>query len=238
MRIAVADDSPRDLQKIKTILEQYQENEKVRLDVSYFENGQNLWGEASYDRAYEVYLLDVEMPKMDGIEVAKRLRECDRNAYLIFITSHVGYAPSATEYGVFRYIEKDNLQERLPQAIRAVIEDMRRQYKQQKYYYIMDAWSQERIDYLDIVHADKKGKYTVFTKRDGTCTRVRKTLEQVVEELNSDDFVYISRGQVVNLNHVERIEGGMVYMINHIALEAGKTRVTELRKQLTKFWGK
>ena len=41
MRIAVADDSPRDLQKIKTILEQYQENEKVRLDVSYFENGQN-----------------------------------------------------------------------------------------------------------------------------------------------------------------------------------------------------
>ena len=237
IRISVVDDNACDLQKIKEILEKYQKERNEPFDVQYFQNGENLWEEVNYDKRYDVYLLDVEMPGMDGIELARRIRNGDPEAYLIFITSHVGYAPSASEYGIFRYIEKSRMEERLPQAMDAVAADLERKYLQHRYYCITDSWSQERINVRDILYIKIQGKYTVFIKCDGSSSRARKPLEQVYSELDPKEFTYIDRGCIVNLSHVERIEGSMVYLRYGTPLKVGRLRLAETKKRLAQFWG-
>lgn len=48
-----------------------------------------------------MYILDIEMPGMDGLAVAKQIRETDSKALLVFLTSYTKYMPSVFEVVTF-----------------------------------------------------------------------------------------------------------------------------------------
>ena len=71
---------------------------------------------------YEVVFLDIEMPEMDGITLAKKLREMDGNVYLVFLTGHVEYAVEGYEVNALRYLTKPVKEEKLKEVLRFVME--------------------------------------------------------------------------------------------------------------------
>lgn len=77
----------------------------------------NLLYEAEDGKRFDLLLLDIEMPGMDGLELASRLRQLLPDALLIFITSHVEFALDAYELSTFRYIPKNNMDGRLEHAL-------------------------------------------------------------------------------------------------------------------------
>lgn len=62
-------------------------------------------------------LLDIEMPKMSGMELSEKIKLYFPNIKIIFIASHIEYAIDAFELSIFRYVSKSDLTDRLSAAV-------------------------------------------------------------------------------------------------------------------------
>ena len=68
----------------------------------------------------DIYLLDMELPKENGLSIGKKIKECYESAVIIYVTGHVEYAVEAYEVNAFRYVPKTILEQKLPEALNAV----------------------------------------------------------------------------------------------------------------------
>lgn len=81
----------------------------------------------SYLANHEVDLifLDISMPRENGLEFAKRLREGGRKLKLVFVTSYKEYAQAAFEVNAYDYIVKPVEQARLHKTVQRVLSEKR-----------------------------------------------------------------------------------------------------------------
>ena len=89
MRIAVCDDEEKFRTQAKEMIDKLAGSLDVIVDA--FEDGKKLL-EAFDKKPYDVLFLDIEMPAMDGITLATKLRERSDSIYIVFLTGHVEYA--------------------------------------------------------------------------------------------------------------------------------------------------
>ena len=103
MRIAVCDDEEKYRVHVKTELEKIVNSIDVVIDS--FAQGEDLLKKIE-NKPYDIIFLDIEMPTMDGITIAKKIREQSENMELVFLTNHVEYALEGYEVNALRYLTK------------------------------------------------------------------------------------------------------------------------------------
>jgi len=109
--------------------------------------------------------------------------------------------------------------------------------QENEYYCIQTAGRVEKIPYRQILYIYRQGKNAVFSLKDGKETRVRKSLSQVFQELNSEDFFYVDRGDIVNLAYVMNIRNSMIELKDGSRLPVSQGKLEEVKDRLGKFWG-
>lgn len=104
LRVAVAEDNPKDRERLLSFLKQYGEEKHVQIEVTEYTDGSELLEQ--YRPCYDVIFLDVEMPQMDGMKAAEKIRETDEEVILIFITNMAKYAIRGYEVQALDYVLK------------------------------------------------------------------------------------------------------------------------------------
>ena len=94
----------------------------------------------------------------------------------------------------------------------------------------------EKIPYRDIYYIERDGKNASITASGGI-SKVRKSLQQVFEELDAEEFIYIDRGCIVNLIHVMQIKNGTAVLKNETALPISRAHLQEVKEQMNRYWG-
>lgn len=94
----------------------------------------------------------------------------------------------------------------------------------------------EKIPYRKIRYIERDGKNSVINLTDGSAAKVRKSLSNVSKELDSEDFVFIDRGSIVNIQHIMKIINGCVELEGGVRLFASRARLDELKKRVSAFW--
>lgn len=235
IQIALCDDEPVLLEEIKKETEQCLNEQKVFSAVSTFTKGENLLYEMEEGAAFDLMLLDIELPGISGMELARRIHEKSPGTLILFVTAHYKYAVDAYELNIFRYIPKNQLKERLPHAIRDAVAVLRIQNVDS--YLICNQNRLERIPLKNVLYIMRDGKNAVFHLKD--CPeeyRVRKALSEVYEELNQQEFLFIDRGCIVNLQHIAGITHSDCILTDRTVLAVAQSRLAELKKRLNEFW--
>ncbi len=109
MKFLVCDDDNLMLKTISHSIQQFPENRSCSYQIIEAVNPK----EVDLTEEYDVAFLDVDMPQMSGIDLARKIHERWPNTVIIFITNYIQYAPDGYEVGAFRYLMKNQIKEKL-----------------------------------------------------------------------------------------------------------------------------
>lgn len=235
LRVAICDDE-KILMEIEEIAGRFFRLNCIDNKITIYQSSENLQYDLQDGIVYDLFLLDIEMPEIHGMELAKEICERIPSAKIIFITSHLEYAITAYEYSVFRYIQKTMLHEKLFLAL----EDYYKLYALEKneYYMIEIKNYLEKIPYRSIFYILKEGKYSVLYLEGERTVSVRKPLKQVFEELGQEYFYFADRGCIINLANVVGMDTGKILFPEQQNVTINKTNWIEFKESLLSFWGK
>ncbi|WP_281725125.1 LytR/AlgR family response regulator transcription factor [Lachnoclostridium phocaeense] len=120
VHIALIEDDKNMQAIIKNCMErEIRESEKVEIDV--FGEAENFQKSLMEGKEYHIVFSDVELGSMNGIALAKVLREKWPEIYVIFVTAYSEYAVESYELDAYQYILKEHMEERLPVILRKVL---------------------------------------------------------------------------------------------------------------------
>ena len=86
IRVAAVDDNPSDSEYIDGLVKQWAAKNAHTVSISAFPSAEAFLFEREDERAFDILLLDIEMHGMNGVELAKKIRETDEAVQLVFIT--------------------------------------------------------------------------------------------------------------------------------------------------------
>ncbi len=235
LRIAICDDDPNMVSLNEKTVRSCLQDCGIGFELTTYTQSSNLLCDITEDGFfYDLILLDIEMPNITGMEMAERIKPFLPNVKIIFITSHVEYAIDANELSIFGYVPKDDLEKRLPAAVTDAAKLI--ELEAGKEYTIQTNSRLEKIPYRDIIYIVKDGKNAEITSA-GKTSKVRKSLQQVYEELNAPEFIFIERGCIVNMIHIVKLSDGMVVLKDDTRLPISRSHLQTVKQEITRFWG-
>ena len=208
MKCVYVDDKREFWDIIGDIINNYKIQNKIQIELQCYDKESLL----SYDLKdrifYDLYFLDIELGcDENGFDLAAQIRESDKNAQIVFLTSYADYALKGYEYHPFHYILKGNVKE-----LENVLDWMNQKIEQEKdnFRLIRNRYGIEKIRFLDLCYVYKKGKNSVYVCRDGVICFERKTLVKVGEEISAPEMLIVGKSYLVNMNRIKRVDGQKV----------------------------
>jgi DNA-binding LytR/AlgR family response regulator len=217
MRIAICDDSKENL----ALLEDVVDGLKLReTEVECFENGESLlrYISDSKENFYQIYLLDIEMPGINGLETAKQIREIDKRAIIIFVTAYSDYVFSSFEVQPFRFINKPVDREKLENVIHAAVNYI---YTSKRYIFISVDKAKIQLCCEDIMYFEgDKRKVNVYLPEE-TYSFYSK-MSDIEKMVDNSWFVRIHVSFIVNMDYVKAIYTDEIVPNNGIHLPVSR----------------
>lgn len=201
-RLAIVDDSDEDIERLTRSINRYAQEKKIVVQVTTYKNGIDFLQE--YRPVFDVVFLDVEMPHLDGMNTAKKLREIDGHVALVFVTRMAQYAVSGYSVAAMDFIVKPIRYGVLMEKLDHVFRTVDREVKKDAFIFLSvgtDAY--RKFSYSDIYYITKDKNYILYVTRSGEY-RVRGTLKEVEETFAGSSIVKCSKGVLVNLAHIEQ----------------------------------
>ena len=235
IKIAICDDEEKAVALHERIVKSCLQSQGIGYEITTYTQSRNLLYDITDDGFfYDLILLDIEMPGISGMEIPQRLKGFLPNVRIIFVTSHTEYAIDAFELSIFRYVPKNNLEVKLAAAVTDAAKLIELEAGQE--YTIQTASRMEKIPYKDIFYIQRDGKNASIISSVGIA-KVRKSLQQVFDELNTPEFIFVDRGCIVNIIHIMKISDGMVVLKNGEQLPISRSHLQEVKQKINQFWG-
>lgn len=233
--VAICDDEAQAVAAHRQATEAVMREKGAAAAITTYTSSDMLLADICDDGAYfDLILLDIEMPGLDGMALAEQIAPVLPQVRIIFITSHREYAIDAFALNIFRYVPKEELATRLPQAIGDALALMRLEEGQS--YTIQTASRLEKLPLKDILYIAREGKNVCFITKGGA-TLERTSLAQVMETIDDPAFVPIDRGIIVNLLHVMQVKDGFVVLSGGIRLPIARSHLKTVKAQVAAYWG-
>ena len=227
MRIAVCDDEEKFRNQARDMVDKLAGSLDVVVDA-YSDGNQLL---AAFDKKpYDVLFLDIEMPVMDGITLAKKLRERSDSIYIVFLTGHVEYALEGYEVNALRYLTKPVQEEKLREVLRFVMD----QNTSKKQLMIKEDGEELLLNIADIIYFEAQNQYVMIYTEDGEHL-IRYNIGDFEEQLKKDGFFRTHRGYLVSLAKVKKLVKNEVIMEGpdgDISLPVSRTNTKSLKEAL------
>lgn len=224
MRIAVCDDEELFRIEFKSVLDKVLIN--AEYDIDTFSGGSSLY-EAFLKNPFDLVFLDIEMPGIDGITLAKRLRAVSENVQIVFLTSHIEYALEGYEVNALRYLVKPVDMNKLSEVLK-YIQDKKNNSRQ---IMIKQEGEDIVIDISDIIYMESMDKNVrIVTSKSEYITRYN--ISDYEEELKNSGFLRIHRGYLISLSKVKKIVKNDVVMDGGISLPVSRSNIKTLKDAL------
>ena len=195
-------------------------------DIDTFSGGSSLY-EAFLKNPFDLVFLDIEMPGIDGITLAKRLRAVSENVQIVFLTSHIEYALEGYEVNALRYLVKPVDMNKLSEVLK-YIQDKKNNSRQ---IMIKQEGEDIVIDISDIIYMESMDKNVrIVTSKSEYITRYN--ISDYEEELKNSGFLRIHRGYLISLSKVKKIVKNDVVMDGDISLPVSRSNIKTLKDAL------
>ena len=231
IRIGLVDDDKEHQKLIRQFICRYEKEEQTKICVKEYTDGLQFLEE--YEGNLDVVFLDIEMPHMDGMTAARKLREKDTGIKIIFVTNMAQYAIHGYEVDAVDFIVKPIsyyvFVDKLKKALRYL------NLNKEKMVVVHGNGEMMRIGSSQILYVEKDKNYLVFHTTKGNL-QARGTMLDVEKELSQEGFSICIYGCLVNLKCVSKLEKDTVW-IDEIQLPISRQRKKEFKEDFMRYLG-
>ena len=224
--IAICDDELIFVQKMKSIIKEYLDEIEVEGKILSFTSGEKLLEEIE---ELNILFLDIEMPKMDGIEVGKRISRKFKNCKIIMATSRIERFKEAFKIEAFRFItkpfDKIELQEALQDALKAMVGMEELELYQDRIVC--------KIPQREIQHITSYGSFVEVSigekrlRKESSLSKMEKILDKAI-------FYRINRENIINIGYIDNYKEGKI-MMGGQSFKVSRRRKKEFEKVFMEF---
>lgn len=236
IRIALCDDNKEDmLQLHQKIIEWYRENSKNQ-SVSITEYSDSVYLSSVIDAgdSHDVFFLDVEMPKVDGFQLADKIRNKLPAAIIVFLTSHSELAPDGYKFRALRYVSKLVLSQKLPKALEAVQKEF--SALESGYLVVPHYTDALRIPYNEILYVQHILRSSqIYTLRQGVI-KDNRGLKTIYSVIGDKRFIYIDRSTFVNIDFIRELKGNEIILRTGESLAISRPMLANVKETIVRMW--
>jgi len=239
IRIAVCDDINKQVESVSSLLEQYSsEHPGTELDIYGFNTETALLDSIEAGSRYGIYILDIIMPGIGGIELARRIKMYDTGASVIFLTNSKDFALDAFGVSAVQYFLKPLTGDVLFPVLDTIL-SMRR-HEEEKFILISASDGRMiKLNYSLIIAVERIGRIIRYHLESGE-TLDSKTIrcpfrESVGQLFDDKRFLHVHQSFIANMMHVNELRTGSFLMKNGIEISIPRPKYTAIKNTYFKY---
>ena len=233
IQIAICDDDMTTTSQIEEYIRQIEIEQHIQVQSRIFFDGKSFMQSVESGEVYDLIYLDVEMPLMKGLDVAKKLREMEISSLIIYISNYEIYCESMIETEPFRFLRKpindvDLFRKYFMSAYKKL--ENRNEYYTYSYKKI-----HHKININDIMYFESNNrKICIHTNGNQENNTFYGQLDKVEKELESKSctFIRIHQSYLVNSTYINTVQHDAVILKNKAELSISEKRQKEIQRKL------
>lgn len=182
------------------------------------------------EREYDLIFLDIDMPGMDGITFAKRLRASNYHTDIIFISSREDKVFEALRTNPGGFVRKSRFLEDVPEFVGLWLKNRPREEAKKLVIQTRETTYTFALDTLLYIESSGKNQQIHVVNR-GEPVVIRRSMQDLEDGLTRSGFLRIHKGYLVNYRFIRRLEEDEALLTNGERLPLSRRRVQEIRNQ-------
>lgn len=218
--IAVFEDEAKESNNLIAHLRRYEKENNLAIDIELFSDPLVFFNNPKF--VFDIVFMDIDMPHMDGLTVAKKLRQLDDKAVIVFVTNLrqmaiKGYSVQALDF-VIKPFTYDSFRMRMQRAIQVI------NRKNENYFMLSLPYGSMRMAVSEIYYIEVRGHTLFFHTQSGTVeTRGKLSGYEVMFE--DYGFLRCNKHAIVNTKHIEQST------ITELVVNGDKVQVSRNRRK-------
>lgn len=226
MKILICDDENTNLDLLKKYITEYAEEHCLKANIFATAFPKEI---LNNDTAYDLAFLDIQMPEINGITIAKELKKRNEKVVIFFVTAFDEYQDEAMDLHAFRFFEKPFDPQRLYASL-----DKALQYIDETYIdlFLYNDGADKKILVDDIVYIRRDNRKVILLTKDGKEYVTRRDLNQWIEQLPNTFFYQVHKSFLVNIHYITKNSYSVIWLNDNIQIPVAS------RKQVAfhKYW--
>lgn len=225
MKILICDDEQQYIDSLKIHIEKFMQCRGVNYEIHTANTPKDI---VDNDEIYQLAFLDIQMEQLDGISLAKVLKERNSKIVIFFVTSFNDYQDEAMDLRAFRFFEKPFNADRLNSGLEKAMEYIDESYVD---FYIYAKNEQKRILMDEVIYVERSNRQVTLVTVHGNYT-TRESFDEWCEILQNSFFYKVHKSFIVNLHYVTSYKYSELIVQNSIRIPIASHRQTDFHK----FW--
>ena len=231
MKIALCDDDEKELSNIRSLLDNYQKTHNIPFTYQEYHSSCELALQASKER-FDIYLLDILMPHMTGMQLAREIRTFDHAADIIFLTTSSDFAVESYTVKATNYLMKPVSSN----AFFAAMDDILRVKTQEQGHFLVlkSRIGVHKVPLSELIYVEAQNRKVIYYtsgREQIVCTELFSSVCNSL--LQHREFIQVHRSFLVNMNYIRSI--GTMDMCLHNKHSACTAQGCRYQKTLSRF---
>ena len=229
LKLALCDDNMKELSDMITLVEEYRDTRHLDCQYLVFHNGFELIPLLEKGEQFDLYCLDIIMPAFTGIDLAKEIRQFDKNAQIIFFTSSPEYALESYSVQAINYILKPITKEKVFVSLDAALE---RLTKEEEASMILKTRNGiQKILLSNLLYVEAMGKKVLYYLVSGRMVECSESFSSVCEHLqDKGGFVRTHRSYLVNMRYIDLLSSTQITLQNGAQIPIAQGKAKEIKE--------
>lgn len=190
---------------------------------------------------FSILFLDIDMERRSGMDIARRVRQLGLDTIILFVTNYPQFSLEGYEVRAFRYLLKQELEQKLPVYYRDALAELSRGRKALQFSVNGEPYS---VPYKDILYLESNQRviylYTVKPLQEED--HFYGKLEDLTRELEVEGFLRVQKSYLVNMAHIRKLNYDRVVLSNGKELTVSQKRYAQIKIRYlgwkNRQWGK
>lgn len=188
-----------------------------------------------YDASADILFTDIEMPNIDGMRVARKVRERDKDVVIVFVTNFAQYAINGYEVGAFDFILKPIRYTSFVMTLERIMNILSHR-KKDCFVNLYVKEGMTRIAVSDILYVEVVNHDLIIHTAQGEEIKIRRTLASFAEQLKEQYFALCNSCYLVNIKHVRKIDKDSV-TVGDASLKISQPKRKAFLGEVAKYFG-